>query len=1019
MSFVSLHNHSDHSLHDGFQSVEQMLSYASTLGQSAIALTDHGTMSGCGEGFRCADKYGIKFIPGCEHYLVNDVTIKDRESNHIILLAMNKEGYRNLNIITSLAHSPDNFYFKPRIDLDILRKYSEGLVCTTACLAGCQHKIAELKEIFGAFLFVEIHTNSMQKQINANKEWLKLCKEYDIPFYAAVDAHYTKQEDGMYQRKWTGYLYEDNPNIVFNDSKGIWVDQTGKEVHPYEVCDDFYMHSEEDVKKALSYLPQDIVEEAIQNTQLVADMCAFKPEFGVNHYPQSGYDKPKDEIRMRAWGGMKDKKLSTSKPHIEQVRHELNILEKVNYFDYFLVISDMLNYCRDNGIRTGVGRGSVVGSTVAYLMGITKIDPIKNGLIFERFAHTERVTPPDIDCDVPRSKRQDVIQYLKDKYGEVYQVVTFGTMQEKGAIRRACDAFKLPPKIKDICADLNLLNNEKNDISYDFYPGEKEELIETAKRFKDKIQNFGTHASAVVVMSSDPYDFCAVERFSGTKGAQYNLNYEFHDLEAMGLLKLDILGLETLDTIENTLTQIPKEDRPDMDNLPDEDSLTFQLLNSNTNGGLFQLEGGSVGQIMSKIHPRRLSDLIAVVALGRPGPMSSGMVDRFLNIETGIVAWQEEFTTETRGCIIYQEQVMQLCQKVWGMTLGEADMIRRAIGRKDKELMEKLIKDLSDRKNYVGLNEHQIKLVLNDLEKQSGYLFNKSHAAAYAYTAYQTAYLKAHFPLQFYCALLNSNIDQDDAIKYMQELKKKYEVRMPNILISDYGWTTDGKKVFAGFSYVKGVGGASFNKPHTDDDDGFMEFLELNPTLNKGVIVSLVKAGCFCIDPLWGIDYTEWWKTAQNREKECRNRIINYRSKGNYKKIDEWNKKIIEIPLPPPVECYDTPIDMVGEMQKEVLGFTTVDMFGSYDKSLVRGNNRLFMVGEILRFNDRKGNPMVKIIGQGQNGIMTCIFWNPKASLAEKLNTIKENRVYLVMTGNPKENNTFFCYDLIEAKRVA
>ena len=1007
MQFVSLHNHSHHSLRDGFQSVETMLSYASALGQNAIALTDHGTMSGCGEGFRYADKYGIKFIPGCEHYLVPDVTIKDKTSNHIILLAMNKEGYRNLNIITTIAHSAENFYFKPRIDLDILREYNNGLICTTACIAGCQHKIAELKEIFGDRLFIEIHTNQMDKQKRANMEWLKLSKEYDVPYYAAVDAHYTKKEDGIYQRKWTGYVYEDTPGLIYDN--GIWYDKDGKEVHPYEVQDDYYMHSEEEVREALSYLPQNVVDIAISNTEIVADMCTFKPEMGVNHYPKSPYSSIRDEVRMRTWSGMKSKGLQKSEPHIQQVRHELEILEKVDYFDYFLIISDMLNHCKRNNIRTGVGRGSVVGSTVAYLMGITKIDPIKNGLIFERFAHTERVTPPDIDCDIPRSKRQEVIKYLRDTYGEVYQVVTFGKMAGKAAIRRACDAFGFSPKEKDRIASLPEEEIAKMDESF----------VETIKQFKGKIQNFGTHASAVVVMSTEPFDFCAVERFSGTNGAQYNLNYDFHDLESMGLLKLDILGLETLDTIENVLAQIPENERPDMDNLPDGDYDTFKLLNSNMNCGLFQLEGGAVGQIMSRIHPKCLADLTAVVALGRPGPMSSGMTEDYINLETPVIEWQKDFTEDTRGCIIYQEQVMALCQKVWGMTLGEADMVRRAMGRKDKALMEQLVHDLSERDNMVGLNKEQIGLLLDNLNKQASYLFNKSHAAAYAYTAYQTAYLKAHYPLQFYTALLNSNIDQEKGTEYLAEIRRNYEVEMPDIIRSDYGWSIDGNKIRAGFSYIKGVGNSKFEKPTWKNEEGLRDFLELNPRLNKGVIISLIKAGCFEIDPQWGIDYTEWFKVAESRRAECRGRIIHYQGLGNNAKVKEWSRKIREIEEPPIVSYYDTPIDIIGEMQKEVLGFSNIDIFAPYDKSLLRGNNRLFYVDKISNFNDRNGNPMFKLIGQGQNGMMTCIFWKPKEDITNKLHTVKEGCMYIVRTGQPKENNTFFCYDLIEAKRVA
>ena len=775
------------------------------------------------------------------------------------------------------------------------------------------------------------------------------------------------------------------------------------------MCDDYYLHSEEQVREALSYLPKDVVDIAINTTQEVADRCTFKMEMGNNFYPKSPYSSPRDEVRMRVWEGMKEKGLKNDNKHIEQVRHELDILGKVGYFDYFLIVSDMLRYCTDNGIRTGVGRGSVVGCDVAYLMGITKIDPIKNGLIFERFAHTERVTPPDIDTDVPRSKRQSVIQYLKDTYGQVYQVVTFGKMQEKGAIRRACDAFNMSPSEKDKYAELGLdvISKEGNEM-----------FTETCRQFNGKIQNFGTHASAVVVMTTDPYDFCAVERFSGSKGAQYNLNYDFHDLESMGLLKLDILGLETLDTIENTLAQIPEEERPDMNNLPDGDYDTYELLNSGRNCGLFQLEGGAVGQMMRRVHPKTLADLTAIVALGRPGTMSSGMSDRFVDVENTMVSWQEDFTKETRGCIIYQEQVMALCRKVWGMTLGEADMVRRAVGRKDKKLMDELVHDLSHRENFVGLNENQIKLLLDDLEKQASYLFNKSHAAAYAYTAYQTAYLKAHFPLEFYTALLNSNIDQEKALEYLNEIRKIFRVVMPNIVNSFFEWTNKDKTLIAGFSYIKGVGNSNFLRPETDGIYGLKQFLEMNPLINKGVCVNLIKAGCFDIDPQWGIDYVEWYKKAESRRQECREKIMKYQfSKPRLAK--EWTEKIRHIPEPPEPSNYDTPLDVISTMQNEVLGVSTVDPFTDYDKSLLRGNNRLFLVNKIDRFDDKNGNPMVKMYGYGQNGQMTCIFWNPKRDLMFKLNDILGGEVLIVRTGNAKENNTYFCYDFVEAKKVA
>lgn len=608
--FISLHTHSDHSLRDGFQTVKTILSRVSELGQTAVALTDHGTMTGCGEGFRYCKDYDVKFIAGCEHYLANDLTIKDKQVQHIVLLAMNKQGYRNLNILTTIAHSPKNFYFKPRIDLDLLRKYNEGLICTTACLAGCQDKARQLKEIFGDRLYIEIHTNSLSEQPKKNEEWLKIADKYDIQFYAAQDSHYTMKQDAPYQREWTPYDYDDG------DGQG------------YETCDDYYLHTEDEVRNALKYLPQDIVNLSIKNTEVVADRCNFYPVYGVNHYPKSNYDNPKDEVRRRVWQGCKDKGLTKDETHINQIRHELDVLEKVDYFDYFLVMSDLINWCNKNGIRTGVGRGSVVGCDIAYLMGITKVDPIQMGLIFERFANPERVSPPDIDTDVPRGKRQEVIQHIKDVYGQVYQVVTFGKMASKSALKRAAQSLHIPHEIPDrLCKQIEELEDlPKEYVDKELITGEYEQLVNTAKRFKGKLQNYGTHASAVVVISDkDPYDYCAIEKF----GDQYNLNYEFKDLEAMGLLKLDILGLETLDIIDNVLSQIPVEDRPDMNALPHSKAV-YDLLNYGLTKGVFQLESNMMTNLIKRSEPTTLGDLVHIVALGRPAPLQSGVTEEFI-----------------------------------------------------------------------------------------------------------------------------------------------------------------------------------------------------------------------------------------------------------------------------------------------------------------------------------------------------------------------------------------------------
>lgn len=1015
MGFVSLHNHSDHSLRDGFQSVETMLSYASALGQSAIALTDHGTMSGCGEGFRYADKYGIKFIPGCEHYLCNDVTIKDKDTKHIILLATNKTGYRNLNILTTKAHSKDCYYFKPRLDLDLLEKYSDGLICTTACIAGCQSRIKELKDIFGDRLYIELHTNTMPEQHKANIEWLELADKYDVQFYAATDSHYTLPTQATYQEMW--------------------------QVGDYQLPPDFYMYSEDEVRKALSYLGNDVVNLSIANTQVVADRCTFKMKYGDNHYPRSPYSDPKQEIKRRVWAGMKEKNLQQDNRHIEQVKHELDILEKVDYFDYFLIVSDMLNHCKHNDIRTGVGRGSVVGCDVAYLMGITKIDPIENGLIFERFAHTERVTPPDIDTDVPRGKRQDVIQYLKDTYGHVYQVATFNKMAEKAAIRRACEAFNLEPVITNkVCKIFESLDDlDKCDmlsvallrrLNLFTLPNEFDFFKKTVHQFLGKLQNYGTHASAVVVMTTDPYDFCAVERFS----EQYNLNYDYHDLEAMGLLKLDILGLETLDIMDSVLYTIKYKDK--IDDLVCNDQEVYRLLWEGKTAGVFQLEGSTVKDVCSKVRPTNLSELTAVVALGRPGAMAAGATSNYIARKAmgaigGTIGSQPQdgslgrridtLFSDTFGCMIYQEQVMKLVQECWGVSMGEADMVRRAIGRKDKDVMDKVIKDLSSKENKWHMTPEETELLLDHISEASGYLFNKSHSAAYAYTAYQTAYLKRYHPCEFYTALLNANIDQDKALEYIGEYTQEIgNYKLVSITDSESEWTTDGKSIRMGFSYIKGVGNANFKKPSRDDELGLEEFLNLNPSLNKQVCINLVKAGAFAVDPQWGIDYVEWFKKAYKREQECKEKIALYEANGKENLKKSWEGKLVQIPSAPDFSSYSTETSVARMMQREVLSLSTIPFWVDYDKSLCSRNVKMVEVQKFSKFQTKKGDMMYKIIGMDTNlTISEFLFYSPEPLIERHLGEIKVNDVVLIQTGRNSSNGSVWCRDIIKAKKVA
>lgn len=602
--FVHTHLHTDRSIMDGLSTATNVAKRVSELGQKGFFITDHGTTAGLMEGYRAAKKYNLKFGFGAEFYFVRDITIKERENYHMVLLAKNNTGYYNLLKLMTIAHQPENFYYKPRIDMEMLKQYSEGLICTTACMGGilklenAKLYLSKLKAIFGNDFYIELHTNTIEGQKEFNQEALLMGKELDIPFLACCDSHYVLKSEAATHRAWKG-IGENDENAYYG-------------------TDDFYIMSEMEVAKALCYLPDDIIDLAMDNTSCLLDQCNVELDFKTKHYPEFPVPNQLEYLKSLCMEGFR-KHFGEDIPYEywERYAYEIDVLTKAEYINYFLITYDILSWCHSNYIYTGVGRGSVTACLVSYLMGITKIDPIKYDLLFERFAHLERVTPADIDVDVPQSRRQEVIDYIRSKYGTVYQVRTFGLMAEKGALKRAGQALHIEPSLVNELS--KKIHNGLDDIK------DQHKLVALAKNFMGVLQNNSVHASAVVVFPEDPCHFCAIEK----QGDNYVAAYDFHDLEALGVLKQDVLGLKTCDVIQKTCDTVGIS-YTKIDELPDVDEKTFEMLRKGETTGCFQIEGYGMTKLVKDIQPKSFNDMIPIVALYRPGVIGAGMLDVFV-----------------------------------------------------------------------------------------------------------------------------------------------------------------------------------------------------------------------------------------------------------------------------------------------------------------------------------------------------------------------------------------------------
>lgn len=829
--FTHLHVHSDHSLFDGYQTIDEILNRVKELGQEAVAITEHGTMASVIEFHKKTLEQDIKPIVGCEFYFCEDKFIKDRAfTHHLILLAKNETGYMNLKRLNKIAFNKDDghFYFKPRIDSNELTEYSDGLICLSACLASIintedgEKWVQYFKNIFGDDFYLEVQPHPIDEQKEYNFKLLSYCARYKVKAVVTTDAHYSKKEDAVWHKKWIGLKKEE-----------------------YYTTDTNYLWSEDELLNS-NFLPQNITRELIKNTQEVTNKIeVYNLAPAGNHFPTYPINDACEKIKEICRGVWKDKvPQGHYKEYGDRFLYELSMLEKCGYTNYLLLTWDFLNWCKRNNIFTGIGRGSVSGSVVAWLLGIHHVDPIKYNLLFERFCNPERVSAPDIDNDLQTSRRGEAIDYLVKKYGNVMKIRTYSYLGNKAAIKRAGQVLGIDTTVVN---DITKQIKEIDDIMNVKAKVNKEELITTAKHFYGRIGAFGSHASAILITPDDTINYAPIEYQSisdesldGEKIWTQVASGDFHDLENFGLMKLDVLGLNTLDVIDNTLKQI--KDKIDIFNLDINDKKVFKLYQNVDLLGCFQMDSPGMQKLAKDMKVNCFENVIALVALFRPGPLGSGLVYSYINGKNGgrivyLCKEIEEVLSPTYNVIVYQEQVMLLAQKLAGYTLGQADMLRKIIGRKEEDKIEKATQDFKESVIKHGFSKEIAEYIGNQIKAAGRYIFNKSHATAYGYLSYITAYLKVYYPKEFMCALINSKKDQKDVVPYMEECKRlDIKILPPDLRKGNLKWQVEKEGIRVGLTYIRNVG-SQVDIIHYKD---YQDVVEHN---NKKITEGLIKAG--------------------------------------------------------------------------------------------------------------------------------------------------------------------------------
>ena len=878
MAFIHLHTHTQYSLLDGSNKITEYVKRVKELGMNAAAITDHGVMYGVIDFYKECKKEGINPILGCEIYLApgsrfdKEKSVGDDKYYHLVLLAENNKGYENLMKIVSIGFT-EGYYYKPRVDIETLEKYSEGLIALSACLAGeiardisrgflieAREAAKRYEQIFGkGNFFLELQDHGIAAQQTVNLELMNMSRELDIPLVATNDIHYTYAEDekphDILLCMQTGKKLSDTDRMIYEGGQ-------------------YYVKSEEQMASLFPYAL-----EAIENTQKIADRCNVEIEFGVTKLPRfdvpDGYDSW-TYLNKLCLEGLKERYPEDDGRLKERLDYELSTIQRMGYVDYFLIVWDFINYARSHGIPVGPGRGSAAGSIVSYCLKITNIDPIKYSLLFERFLNPERVSMPDIDIDFCYERRQEVIDYVVEKYGKskVVQIVTFGTLAARGVIRDVARVMDLPysladqiakmiPKELDITLEKALRSNPELRELYDSDP-QIQNLIDMSMRLEGLPRHTSVHAAGVVICREDAETYVPLSR-----GSDGNITTQFTmtTIEELGLLKMDFLGLRTLTVIKDAIDLVEETTgkRIDIDNIDYNDPKIMELISSGKCEGIFQLESAGMKSFMKELQPRSLEDIIAGISLYRPGPMD--FIPQYIEGKNsgGDIKYDckelKPILEPTYGCIVYQEQVMQIVRDLGGYTLGRSDLVRRAMSKKKQKVMEE------ERNNFIygneaenvpgcvsiGIDENVANKIYNSMMDFAKYAFNKSHAACYAVVAVQTAYLKLYHPTEFMAALMTSVLDNTAKISgYVMNCRNMgIDILPPDINEGLKGFSVSNGKIRYGLSAIKSVGRSVIDSIVEERKNGkfasLKDFLDRmdGGEVNKRTIESMIKAGAF------------------------------------------------------------------------------------------------------------------------------------------------------------------------------
>ena len=945
MSFVHLHVHTEYSLLDGACRIGSMMERVKELGQTAIAITDHGVMYGCIDFYKAAKAAGIKPIIGCEVYVtrrrMNDrVHGIDNDPYHLVLLCKDRTGYENLCYLVSQAFT-DGFYGKPRVDLELLEKHHEGLIALSACLAGgvAQYLLEEdypaakdyalkMAEIFGeGNFYLELQDHGIDEQKPVNQGVQRIARETGLPLVVTNDAHYLRKEDAAMQDVLlciqTGKTVDDENRMKFQ-------------------TDEFYLKSEEELRTLFPGC-----DEAFENTAKIAERCNLEFIFNEYHLPTfpipEGFTN-EEYFRHLCLKGFAERYDDPPASYLERLEYEIGVISRMGYVNYYLIVWDFIRYAKENGIPVGPGRGSGAASIAAYCLHITEVDPMQYNLIFERFLNPERVSMPDFDTDFGPERRGEVIEYVMEKYGadHVAQIATFGTMAARGAIRDVGRALNFTYAETDVVAKLvpNTLHitlKEALEVSprlKEMYDGDDrvKKLIDTAMSLEGMPRNTSTHAAGVVITADPVYTYVPLSRNDDTIVTQYTMT----TIEELGLLKMDFLGLRNLTIIEDAQQEVRKMHPDfDIDKVPQDDPLTFAMLAEGKTQGVFQMESAGMTGVCINMKPTSIEDLTAIVALYRPGPMDS--IPTFISnkLDHRKITYKtphlEPILKVTYGCIVYQEQVIEIFKSLGGYTMGQADNIRRAISKKKMKVIEaeRKVFVYGDEKQGIpgcirnGVSEAAAQSIYDEIVDFANYAFNKAHAVCYAVVAYQTAYLKAHYPQQYMAALMTSVLDRLDKISgYITECKELgIPVLPPDINHSEDPFVAEGAAIRFGLGAVKNVGrglirSISANRAEDGPFKSLEDFLQrMGDELNKRAVENFIKCGAMDCFGYHRSELLNVYESMMDSIADSRKRNLDGQM-GLFGMLEQEDKAA-SIPIPPKAELSRAEL---MAMEKETTG---------------------------------------------------------------------------------------------------